>query len=656
MSVMRAILLPIALIPSLAAALTMTPFVASQTTCQYCFFPDPVVVLVRDGSLPAPGVPVTFSASSNSYIPNAGNGPWTVLTDSQGEARPPSPGYVGETFGSSTVTASSLAAGSVTFDLTVAGSGPAFIGIGYNLSLTGVVNNVYSQQFVARVFGADGQPLPNAAVVFGTPGEPGPNVVFAQGTNVGFGQASSLGYAVAPQMTANGTTGHAQVVAMTLNNVGIVYFDFTNSAAGAASIEPLSGTTPQSTRVFAMFPEILGALVRDSAGTPVKDAAVRFTIAFGDGYGFFLTEPGSTTEAIVMTGADGRALAPARVVATNVGTLPFTADVPGVSSVAQYQLDALPGPPERFDVVSGNFQRAIVNTTYPLPWTVRALDAGGSPVPYAAVQFYADPSNSAPSGRFAGRNTLWAMADAQGIAVSPLFTANGVVGSFFGSALGFAEGAYARFDYENVTAELDVRLIDLNTVPFNAPVGGAVWMPLKGYVSNRLGQPVAGAGVTWQADATCGSFGGQATYRGVTDSSGIVVSPPLQGVAPKLDCFFALTADGATTATGVTVHVFSPQSLYFTNFPAAIDMFVNSGFVFAAYLFADGLPVYYPATVSVTTGKSGATATVQSFAQSFDGLVRIGLLSNGKLGSYDVILGAGPAGADIPVTQKNKPH
>src|SRR5206468_3194818 len=101
-------------------------------------------------------------------IPNAGTGPWTVLTDSEGVARAPWPGYVGEAFGSSTVVASSPAAGSVAFDLTVSGGGPASISIGYNLSLTGMVNTPYSQRFVARVFGADGQPMPNAAVFFGT--------------------------------------------------------------------------------------------------------------------------------------------------------------------------------------------------------------------------------------------------------------------------------------------------------------------------------------------------------------------------------------------------------------------------------------------------------------------------------------------------------
>jgi hypothetical protein len=273
----------------------------------------------------------------------------------------------------------------VSFDLTVAGDPPATLVQAGSIAFTGMVNSAYSQRMLAQAYDAAGRPAPYAAVAFLAPAGAGPSLNFEQGTNLGFGFGTSLGYALAPVMTANQATGHGQVVATLLNGAASTTFDYYNSAAGVASIEALPGTTPQTTRLFALFPEVLGARVRDAIGNPVASAAVRFTVPFvpGSGYGFFLTEPGSTNEAIVMTGADGIAVGPARILATVAGSVPYTADVPGAASTVQYALTAIDAGPAHFEVVSGNNQRAIVNTTYALPWTVRAVGNDGLPFPYA---------------------------------------------------------------------------------------------------------------------------------------------------------------------------------------------------------------------------------------------------------------------------------
>ena len=666
MNALRLALLQIlVLLASLAsAANTLYPYEPAlrQTTCEFCFFPQPVAVFVRDDAgRPQVGAPVTFSTPSpaNAFIPNAGLGPFTVLTDSSGVAVPPTPGFIGEFPGSFTVIAtSSVAAGEIRFDLTIAGARATRIEISYANNLAAVVGTAYPQRYVARVFGADGEPVPNAAVLFVAPGEPGPSVTFEPGGNIGFGQASSLGYAVAPAMRANHFTGAGEILAAPFGSIANhVFFDFANSAAGVASIEALPGSTPQSTRVNAFFPQHIGAQVRDAAGNPVKDAAVKFTVFWQQpgGTGFFLTTPSSYDEIILFTGADGRAVVPARLMAVTAGQLDAIAVVPGVAQPLRYALTAVAGSPMRFDVVSGNHQRALTNSTYAQPWVIRAIGDDGLPVPYAAVYFFADPRDTLPTGLFAGRHSVYAMADENGIATSPAFTANGVVGSYFGSASGFFDGdkpnPWTFFFYENVSPVLSTALI--LAIQDNVPVGGTASWPYTGLVRNQLGQTVSNVPFTYQVDPTCGRFLGQQYFHGTTNAEGLATSPLLEAIAPRLDCLVALLVEGSENAVGVTVHTFAPESVVLTPSESALEFNLKSPqdrLLFVATS-ADGRPVFYPVSFAATVGPTGATASFADFLYPWNG-TRATVSPNSRPGSYEILLQAGPIQLAIPVTHK----
>jgi hypothetical protein len=423
--------------------------------------------------------------------------------------------------------------------------------------------------------------------------------------------------------------------------------------AAALTIEPLPGSTPQATRKYAAFPQAIGAIVRDDAGNPVMGATVRFSVAFGPGgYAFFLTMPASTTIAIVATGTDGIAMAPAPLMATSEGPIALTADVPGVTAPIAYDLVASGSGPTRLDVVSGNNQRAFVNTIYPLPWIARAVGNDGAPVPYAALQLYARP-DAVPSGTFDGRNTLYLIADAQGVATSPAFTANAIAGSQYGSMDAFtdadAASVFAFFNYENVSDALFANL--LGTQPTNAPVGGSAAFPFAAIVYNAFGQLATAAPFTWHADPSCGRFLGQVSYSALTDVNGRAVSPPMEAVAPSLACGATLTVNGG--GVGTAIHTFAPESIALFATTGALDTVTNAATGFTVVALVDGLHVYYPATITVTTGKSGASASVVDVMQYVDeGDINLTLFTNNKLGNYDVIVRMGTVQVVVPVTQK----
>ena len=629
---------------------------AVQTTCEKCFFPNPLAVFVYDDlGRRKPNTPVTFTAPSLdlAFIPNAGAGPYTVLTDSSGTAVLPYPGLVTAGPGSFTVRATSPGApGEARFDLTVDGSPPTRIEFASAMNLSGAVGQVYEQRFIVQAFGADGQPRPNAAVLYLTvPGANGASGNFENGGVVGYGQAALFGQAVPSIFRANEIPGRGEILAMTFNpDANRVVFGHYNSAL-AASLEPLAGATPQSTRQYAAFPREIGAVARDALGNPVKDVAVRFTTEFlGEGgYGYV---PNLGNDFYVLTGADGTAVMPQPYVGVSVGGIPFTASAPGLPTV-RYALEVLPGPPTALQQLAGNNQRAIVNTPHPQRWSVRAMGDDGLPVPYAVIHFFADPREFVPSGRFGAANALFVVADASGVATAPAFTANGVVGRHFGSASTmYGGGPFMFFHYENVTADLNLEFVPF--WPTSVAAGSTTWAGFRGRITNALGQPATGAPFRFLVDPTCGSFGGSASHDGIVDVHGFADSPFLTGIAPDLACEVALVAPGASSGASVEVHVFDAANLVLTAVPAELELHVDGGLEARIWVeqTADGRAVVHPATIIVTTAPTGATGTITRILHDFAGGLRFDLAGNRRPGTYEVIVQSGPATVVIPVRQR----
>jgi hypothetical protein len=206
----------------------------------------------------------------------------------------------------------------------------------------------------------------------------------------------------------------------------------------ALTLEPIAGSTPQSTDVGAIFPVPLGVIVRADDGSPAAGVPVTFEIPFpleGQGFGFFWPGDGSSSSNVLTVNSDATGLAlPPEVFGANAGDFPMTASAADAAP-AQFALTALAAMPWHVEVAGGDHQITTVGSPFAEPWSVRVLDENHQPVPFAGVQFVISRADG-PGGTFAPGPDV-AIADANGIATAPLLTANDVVGAGQGFAIAF---------------------------------------------------------------------------------------------------------------------------------------------------------------------------------------------------------------------------
>jgi len=170
------------------------------------------------------------------------------------------------------------------------------------------------------------------------------------------------------------------------------------------------------------------------------------------------------------------------------------------------------------------------------------VDPDGVPMPRVEIVFTAPATG--PSGTFInGLRTVKVTTDPNGIATAPLFTANGIPGSYTVNAKMESITAPARFSVTNrvsITASAGTPQSTTVQTPFTYPLQVAVTDP------NNL-NPMPNLTVTFKAPTT-GAFatfpGGLATVTAVTNASGLATSPGL--TANNVAGAFTVTA----TVTG----------------------------------------------------------------------------------------------------------
>ena len=128
----------------------------------------------------------------------------------------------------------------------------------------------------------------------------------------------------------------------------------------------------------------------------------------------------------------------------STGTAEFSFNAPAISDAitATYSGDGLfqssfdaavltvsPAFPfGRIEIISGNYQKTLVETSFAEPLVVRVVDAAGAPVPGAGV-FFNSPL-AGPDATFNGLSSDLQFADANGIATSVIPVANEIGGSY----------------------------------------------------------------------------------------------------------------------------------------------------------------------------------------------------------------------------------
>lgn len=313
--------------------------------------------------------------------------------------------------------------------------------------------------------------------------------------------------------------------------------------------------SPQSHAINGAFGTLLVAMVT-SNGLPASGVVVNFTAPATGASGTFGPKGGNTATATT----DSNGLATSTLFTANgkVGIYTVTASAPGAAAVALFDLTNTAGAPASVTVTAGNTQSTTVNSSFINPLQVSVVDSGNNPVSNATVVFTA-PATGA-SGIFASSSTnlATALTNGSGIAVSPIFTANGVAGADPVVAAVSGTTATASFNLTNMPGPPETASIVSGTS--QTAIGGKAFpAPLSVLVVDNLQNPVPGVTVTFTAPSSAASVAfvnGTNTTTATTDATGIATSSSM--TANSLAGTFLVTA----AATGAT-----PASFTLTNYP-----------------------------------------------------------------------------------------
>ncbi|MGA9876747.1 MAG: hypothetical protein WBQ21_13160 [Solirubrobacteraceae bacterium] len=200
--------------------------------------------------------------------------------------------------------------------------------------------------------------------------------------------------------------------------------------------------TPQTAILQSTFGTGLQVALSNNDGCPVTGAAgipVTFSAPSTGASGVFSTSGSNTVT--VGSDASGNVAAPTFTANDTQGSYTLTASSQ-YGSVSFSLTNTAVGIPAKITAIPLTSRSASVTGRYPQPLQVKALDANGNPVAGATVTFTlgtgsasaCGTSTSAGASFIGGSAQATATTGANGVAISPAFTANSTAGSFTATA------------------------------------------------------------------------------------------------------------------------------------------------------------------------------------------------------------------------------
>lgn len=450
-------------------------------------------VTVRDAAgNPVPNVAVTFAITGGG---GTGTG-LTATTNAQGVAT--IGGFtLGNTVGPNTVTATAAGVpGSAVFVINgTAGTAASGAVAGGNNQAVRAGSTLQVGPSV-RVVDRFGNPVPGVAVNF---------VVTRGGASLlGATQTTNAqGIATVGGVTLGATPGTATIEARIAGVTTPVVFTAVGLAGAPASITLVSGDS-LTVQAFKTAAAPFVVQVRDSAGFPVRNATVTFTIAQGGG--------GTLSAQTVQTDSLGNA----RVTYTGTGILGTTAVTASVAGSTLtpivFTVTTVPNTPASVTATTPTTVTATAGTVVATSPTILLRDASGAPVPGVQVLF-----NTIGGGVQFPVDTT----DAQGIASAGQWQLGGTPGEYVVSAVvsfpgGNIAGNPVRFTANAIAIPANVVIAKSAGDAQTAAAGSVLPTQIAVLVTSN-GAPAAGVTVQFVA-----SGDGVATPTFVqTDASGI---------------------------------------------------------------------------------------------------------------------------------------
>ncbi len=615
-----------------------------QSTVVGTQFVTRLVLVIRDAfNNPVPGVNVTFTGPSSGA--GASLNPNPVITNSQGivQVTATANSIAG---GPYQITATALGVSTpAVFNLTNLPGSPKLLAITAGSPQSAQVGTAFTTQFQVSVRDTFSNPIQNVQVTFTAPTS-GPTGTFSGGLSTVQVQTNAAGLATAPTFTANLSPGQ-YVVSTTVSGITPgVSFSLTNLTGPPGNISATQGT-PQSTLVGSAFATRFGATVRDAVNNPVANVTVTFTAPQSGASGRF----GTTRQVEVLTNSSGVAEAPQFVADTIAGGFTVTASAPGVTSPAVYSVTNLPRAAHSISATSGTPQSAQVSTAFAAPLQATVRDTFGNPVAGVRVRFI--PPTSGASGTFAG-GVDTALTGSNGVAISSVFVANIIAGTYNVTASAQGVNQPAQFQLTNIAGQpgsIAVTAGNGQTAQINTTFGARFGVLVRDATNN----PVPGVEVTFvpPTSGPGGSFS-SGQNRATTNANGVATAEPFTANAIAGNYVVTASAPGVSTPaqfnltnvasapSSVVATAGTPQSTQVnTQFGTRFQVLVRDG----ANNPVNGVTV----TFSIpTSGPGGSFANNDSTAQSNSSGVATAevFTANGIAGSYIVI--ARVEGVSVP--------
>ena len=239
------------------------------------------------------------------------------------------------------------------------------------------------------------------------------------------------------------------------------------------------------------------------------------------------------------------------------GTAQVRADSGALSATLSGTIHVVAGSPASVTATAGSGQSTQIRTAFGTNLQATVRDAAGNPVGVVPVQFGAPGSGA--SGTFTGGSSPVVQTDTSGVATAPVFTANGVAGTYRDSArvTGIAVPAY--FTLTNMSGAA-ANIAATGGTPDSAQVLTTYLRRMVATVRDSLGNPVRNVTVTFTppvAGAT-GTFAGGNTA--VTDTNGVATANP----------FTANDTAGSYTVSAAVSGVAVPAAFSLKNLPGAV--------------------------------------------------------------------------------------
>jgi hypothetical protein len=627
-------------------------------------FATPIRILAKDTS----GNPVPYSSVKFycCFAPGAGNASTaggtfagsatlvSVATDSNGEAVAPAftanlftgsfDAYVGNTFATGATPGNGQA-----LRLTNTAAPPAKITASSGTPQSAVYNTAFGAQLKALVTDANSIPVPNVSVTFSAPDPntpPGVSGTFAGGGAAAVVTTDALGIATAPIFTANGNIGPYAVTAAATGVSTPTSFSLENIPSATASIAAQSGTG-QTATISTAFEAPLTAIVRDSAGHPVRSATVLFT-APASGVAGATFGNGSRTMS-VLTDANG--LATVSVKANSMaGSYTITGTSPGATTSATYDLTNTSSTAAQISIVQGDSESVRVLLSFQSTQRVKITDNGGNAV--AGINVVFSLPSSGASGTFPDGSILASVTTTSaGTATAPQVTANAKAGSYVMSATAPVLSGTVNFNFTNLVGQPESLTL---TAGGNQSVAQGAVFPTRFTVvaKDPGGNLVPNAAVLFSVPFAqpTGTFSGNSTATVNTDSNGIATAPVFTagskggsyqvavsgGSAPVLyiDASNQAGAPALITAVAGT----GQTTTVLTAFATALKVKVTDN----AGLNVSGATVTFTApstgpSLTFSGGSSTATATTDSNGEA----TAPAITANGAAGSFGVTVSTG---------------